>query len=395
MSTHSTCAAGPARAGRSWRSPSPPVGAAGRHRRPRRPSRRRPVTAGADWLAGQLTDGSDAQRPVRLRRLGLTIDAALALAAAGGRRRRCRRSRTPWPTTCRQLHANGADSSAPTTSTPAPSPRPAFGPEAGGDPTDYGGHDLVADAGGPRRHRRAAPSAGTDRDDERLRRLREHDGPGVRRPAPRRGKLAARADVPLPAPAAVLEAVLPAGLRPRTRTPRPVLRRRRRRRAAPTPTSPRSLVLALNGADGGPGRRAGTRRRGVTGCWTSQAPTAPSAGGPTTEAQRQQHRLAVWALGEPARPRRRAGRRLGPRPPGRQRRACAPLGSTATPARSPTTTGPWPTRPRRRHRRRHLRPVPPGHRPGPPRPWSGRRRPGRPTCSPRGYAGPAGRRRSA
>ena len=140
-------------------------------------------STGADWLAGQLTDGLVHNDQYAFDDYGLTIDVALGLAAAGGQDARVatvagavadhvdelhHRRRLRLLRRVRRRHRQG----------PAPRRRRRCGP------------DRV------RRHRPGRPPRGADhrrrsvrrpdRRPERVRRLREHDRPGLRRVRSRR-----------------------------------------------------------------------------------------------------------------------------------------------------------------------------------------------------------------
>ena len=219
------------------------------------PAQAAPPTTGRP-LAGPSSPTAGAQRPVRLRRL--RPDRRLRVRA-----RRHRRPARAQSAEIREALADNVDSwttgvdfGAPTTSTPARSPRRSCWPRsAGRDPRAFGGVNLVKRlTGGSAPPRR--PSAGSG---QRRGRLRQHDRPGVRRAGPGRRRLRQGArGAPVPAQAAVRPRASSASTsrqgRRRTQpaTPAPRQQRPRHRRHRARRDSACSRVCRKHGSGRGP-----------------------------------------------------------------------------------------------------------------------------------------------
>ena len=359
--------------------PSLVAGAAHRHPRwppspaaaPRRPTPSRHT--GADWLDRQLTDGLVHNDQFDFDDYGLTIDVAFGLD--GDRRpARGRSSQIRNGAVADNVELHTGTTSATRRVTPARPPRRWSSPRSPtADPTAFGGVDLSA-ARGPGHQRR--PDRRPDRGRQHVRRLRQHDRPGLRRAGLGRRRLAeGRRGDRVPARPAVLRGLLPARLRTRRDapdqtcdggSPRHERARHRRHRPRRAPAvgdqgrSPGVVRAAIDDAD----------RRWLAA--PAEAPTAASAAGRTRGA-RTANSTGLAALGArapPARCRRGAPRR------GRWVRELQVTGGVGgTPLAG--ETGADRLRPDRRyrgrrkrgrHHRRRARPVAPRHRPGRSRP---------------------------
>ena len=108
---------------------TPALGRAGASGAPAAPAPADPVagSTGADWLAGQLTDGLVHNDQYAFDDYGLTIDVALGLAAAGGQDARVADGRRCGRRPRRELHHRRRLRLRPTC-TPAPPPRPCTWP---------------------------------------------------------------------------------------------------------------------------------------------------------------------------------------------------------------------------------------------------------------------------
>ena len=204
------------------------------------------------------------------------------------------------------------------------------GPGRRGDPTSYGGKDLVAQledtVGGPRAGRGADPGRRRPAREE-CRRLRQRDRPGVRRHGPRRrGQRRGRRRDRLPARPAVLRRLVPARLR-------------RRRGASdqgcdgdksskPDLDATAFAVQALSADDSA---QAASRVDAATPGWRSSRPRTARSGAAARppDAEQQQHRPGRDRAGATGRHRGGGeGRRLGVRAPDR---------ATARPPTRPTS----------------------------------------------------------
>jgi len=98
-----------------------------------------PAGRGADWLAGQLTDGVVHNDQYDVDDYGLTADLGLALADLGGHRPAVRRSSTALARHISDYIQYGTDEYAGSTAKAA-----VFARVAGKNPTSFGGVDLVS-----------------------------------------------------------------------------------------------------------------------------------------------------------------------------------------------------------------------------------------------------------
>ena len=140
---------------------------------------------------------------------GLTADVALGLAAIGGHGPASRQISDALAAEV-DSYTTGADFGAPDDVYAGSSPRlTVLAQVAGDDPRAFGGVDLVQRLNGRVSHDRAHRRP--DRGQERLRRLRQHDRPGLRRARAGPGRLGrGRRRGPVPAQAAVRRRLLPA-----------------------------------------------------------------------------------------------------------------------------------------------------------------------------------------
>ena len=215
-------------------------GAGRPHRRaPRRRTTPTPVKSGAAWLSDQVTDGLVHNEQYDFDDIGLSIDVALGLDAAGkkadrrqgdhqGGRQERRLLHRVRAQRVRRPHGQGRR------------PRALAGQEPARLRRRRPGHA----ARGPRGDHRAdhRPHRGRLRPDRRVRRrLRQRHRPGVRRPGAQPGEeRQGRVGDGVPARAAVRQGLLPSVLhRRQDRAPTSPARAPRAPSAAPAPTPPR------------------------------------------------------------------------------------------------------------------------------------------------------------
>ena len=183
----------------------------------------------------------------------------------------------------------------------------------------------------------AVPTEGRIQDKSDVRRLRQHDRPGLRGPRPAQGRQhAGDAGPRLPAPAAVRPGLLPAELQRRQDRRRPGLHGPGR--SADTDVTALAVVELWSIRDTSPELRA-SLSAAVAWLRTQQHDNGSFGGGPTTSAANSNSTgLAAWALGLAGRC-AVAGKAAGwvPQPAG-----AGPAGRLrrwpASAARSPTTT---------------------------------------------------------